>query len=189
MKFSINQHIEPGVNPVTHPVVLFLVSLIPPSVQCSDHHQPLLSLCHWPPCWPNQSRHTWCGTHNLMHRAFQSLDAIVPLYIRFIICLPVVFARVCIIQVTIPVKPIFVVRNAFRCTILITLGWVTVYASDSAEILYLSSSSREVLCRHSWWHRLSVWQFKCSRTIMLNEWPGLFDNPFILQNVSYVSHF
>jgi len=40
--------------------------------------------------------------------------------------------------------------NAFRCTILISLCWMTVGFSDLADIQYMSSSSRKVLCRQSW---------------------------------------
>ena len=75
-------------------------------------------------------------------------------------------------QVTIPVKPIFGVQNALRSTICITFDWMTVYSSNSVDIWYLSSFSREVRCGKSWWQSWSFWKFKCSHTIMLKEWPG-----------------
>jgi len=59
---------------------------------------------------------------------------------------------------------------------------------DVANVQYLCSSSREVLCRQSWWQRWSFWQFKCSRTIMLEVWPGCFDNLFGIGNVSNCCH-
>jgi hypothetical protein len=42
---------------------------------------------------------------------------------------------------------------------------------NSADIQYLSSSSREILWRQSWWQRRSFWQCTCCRTTMLKEWP------------------
>jgi len=48
---------------------------------------------------------------------------------------------------------------------------MTQNSPNSADISDLSSCSREVLCRQTWWQRWSFWQFKCSRTIMLKEWP------------------
>jgi len=46
----------------------------------------------------------------------------------------------------------------------------------------------EVLCRQRWWQRRSFWQFECSRTIMLKEWPQCFYNLFRVWNVSHGSH-
>jgi len=59
---------------------------------------------------------------------------------------------------------------------------------DSAHIENLSSSSREVLCRQSWWHRWSVRQFKCSHAIVLTVWPACLDDLFSIRNESYGSH-
>jgi len=61
-------------------------------------------------------------------------------------------------------------------------------SSDLAGIWYLSSSSREVLCRQSWWQMWSFWRFKCSRTIMLKEWPECSDDLFGVRNVSHGCH-
>jgi len=40
-------------------------------------------------------------------------------------------------------------------------------------------------CRHSRWQRRSFSQLKCSRTIMLKEWPGCFEDLCHVQNVSH----
>ena len=48
--------------------------------------------------------------------------------------LPVVFARLRIIQVAIPIKSILGVQNAFSCTILITFGFMTYDSVESADI-------------------------------------------------------
>jgi len=123
---------------------------------------------------------------------FQDPWIIFYLYIGFNVCLPIIFAVIWIIQVVIriiqvaiPVKPIFSVRNSFRCTILITFGWMTVDFLYLENIYYLSLSSREILCRQSLWQRRSFWQFKCCRTILLKEWPGCFDDLFSTWNASY----
>jgi len=44
IKFSVKQHKEPGENILTHSVLLFLVSLIPPHFPCIDCDQPCFSL-------------------------------------------------------------------------------------------------------------------------------------------------
>jgi len=142
VKFSVKLHIEPGVNMLTHSVLLFLVSLIPPCSHWSNLNQPLLSLFHWPLCWPNHSGNICCSTHNGVLWAFPSIDATMELYLVFEICLAVGSARVSNIEVTMPVQPTFVVGNAFRCTILITFCRMMVSSSDSVNIKYLSLSSR-----------------------------------------------
>jgi len=121
---------------------------------------------------PNQSGNIWGGTHIPLLWTFRILDAIDLLYIRFNVCRAIVFTVIWIILVPILVKPIFSVRNAFRCTILITVTWMMVDSSDSADILNISLSPREVLCRQSWYQKGSIWQFKWSQTIMLKEWAG-----------------
>jgi hypothetical protein len=65
---------------------------------------------------------------------------------------------------------------------------MAVDSSDSANIQYLSSFCREVLCRQCWWHRWFFRQFKCSRTIMLKDWLGCFDDLFGIWIVSYSCH-
>jgi len=102
-------------------------------------------------------------------RAFRILDAISFLWIRFNVRCAIVFALIRIACVPIPVKPIFSVRNDFGCALLITFDCMTVDSSDLAAIQYLSSSSREVLCRPRWWQRRTFWQCKCSHTIMLKS--------------------
>jgi len=74
------------------------------------------------------------------------------------------------------------------CIIPITFTCMAVNSLDSADIEYLSSSAGEVLCRWKWRQRWSFRQFKCSRTIMGNAWPGCFDDLFSIRNVSYRCH-
>jgi hypothetical protein len=78
-------------NILTHSVLLFLISLIPPFFHCSNHHQHIFSLVHWSPCWWNQSGNIFYGTNNLVLWGNRSVDAIVQLYIEFILCLIVLF--------------------------------------------------------------------------------------------------
>ena len=183
--FPVKQCKETGENILTHSVLLCLVSLIHHHFHCIDCHLPLFNNYLWPLCWLNQSGNMWWGTQIPLRWAYRILDAIVHLYIRFIICLLVVVTLIWSMQFNIPVKPIFGVWNGFRCTTLITFGWMTVDCFHLADIQYLGSSSREVLCRQSWWHRWSFWQFECSRTIMLTVWPGCFDDLFDIWNASY----
>ena len=185
MKFSVTQYIEPGKNILTQYVLLFLASLIPPCFHCTGSHQPLFSLLHWLPCWPNESRNIRCRTHNVVLQFFRSFHATAWHYVTFIFSLTVVFALIWIIQITIPVKAIFGSRNAFRRAILNTFGWMTADSSVSAYVQYLRSTSRDVLCRQSWWQRWSFWQLKYSRTIMLEVWAGCFDDLLGIGNVSY----
>jgi len=178
-------HNEPGENILSQCVLPFLVSLIASHFHCIDHLQPHFTVSLWPSCWPNQSGNISGGTHIPLLWASRIFHAIVSLYIRFDVSLPVVFVLIWIIQVNIPVKPIFSVQNAFRGTVFIPLSWITVESVYLAVIYFLSSSSREVICRQSWWQRWSFWQFKCSCTIMLKVWLGWFDNLFSIGNVSY----
>jgi len=136
----------------------------------------------------NLNATAWRGAHIQLLLAIRMVDAIVVLYIIVIVRSAILFAGSWIIQVTMPVSPIFSVRNAFWCTILGTLDWMTVDSPNMADIQFLSSSSREVLCRQSWWQRWSFWQFKCSHTIMLEEWIGCLDDLFRVWNVSYGGH-
>jgi len=142
----------------------------------------------WPLCWPSQSASMQCSTNISWLWGYWILDAIASLYLEFNVCLQVVFAVIWIIQVPILAKPIFGVRNAFRCNILITFSWKAVNSSDSADIYYLSSSSREVHCIKCWWHRWSLWRCKCSCTMVLHIWPGSFDDLFSIWNVSHGCH-
>jgi len=120
---------------------------------------------------------------------FCFFDSVFYPYFRFIVCLLVVLAVIWIIQVTIPLKPIFGVRKASRCTILTTFDRMAVDSFDSADIQYLSLSSRDILCSQTLSHRWSFWQFKCSRTFMLKFWLRHFDNLSCIWNVSYGCHF
>ena len=71
---------------------------------------------------------------------------------------------------------------------LVAFHLMMVDSPDSADIQDLSSFSKEVVCRQSWWQRWSFWQFECSRTIMLKKWPGCYDDLFRVWNVSYSGH-
>jgi len=155
-----------------HSVLLCVHSHIAPRFNCIDSHRHLFSLPLLLACRPNQSGNIWRGSHIPPLWAFRNLDGIDFPNIRFDVCREIVFAVSWIIQVPIPVKPIVGVQKAFRCTILITFDWMTVDSSDLADIYYLSSSCWEVLCRESWLQRRYFWQFQCSHTIMLKEWPG-----------------
>jgi len=170
---------------LTHPVLLFFSSFISPRFNCIDRHQHLLSLSLWLPGRTNQSGHIGRVAHIMLLWAFRILDTIVVLYIGFIVRCTILFTGIWIIQVPIPVKPIIGIRNADRCAIIVGFDWMMVDSPDSADIYDLSSSSREVLCRQSWWQRWSFWQFKCSGTIMLKEWPGCFDDLFCVRNLSH----
>jgi len=124
VKFSGNQHIEPGENWLTLSVLLFVVSLIPPYFHCTDRHQPFFSVIHWIPWWPNQSRNIGCGTLNAVLWAFPSFEAAAQLYVWFVVCFTFANALVLNIQITIPVQPIFGCGNAIRCTIQwYSAGW------------------------------------------------------------------
>ena len=153
MKFLVKLHNELGDNTVTHSVLLFLDPVIPPCFNYINCHQSVFNLFLRPSYWPNQSRNIWWGTEILYLWGFCILSAIVQFHIWFIVCLPVIFAVIWIIQVPIPVKPILGVLNAFWWMILITFSRMVVDLFDSAHIQYLTSFSREVLCRISWWHR------------------------------------
>jgi len=89
-------HKEAG-ETLTHSVILFLHSLIPPRFKSVDHHQHLFSLSLWLPCSPNQLGNIWRGAHIPLLRAFRILNAIVLLQIRFNVCCATVFAVIWII--------------------------------------------------------------------------------------------
>ena len=171
-----------------HSVLLFLESLISPRFHYIDRHQRLFNLLLCPLNRPNQSRNILCGTYIPLLQSFWILTAFVKFHIWFIVCLPVVFAVVRIIQVPIPVKPMFGVWNAFRWAILTTFCRMAVNSFDSADIKSLTLSSRAVLCRQSWCHRWFFRQFKCSLTIIFKVWLGCFDDLFSIWNVSYSCH-
>jgi len=132
--------------------------------------------------------HIWRGAHILLLWGFRILDAIVVLYIGVIVRSAILLAVIWILQVAIPVEAIYSVRNAVWCAIVVAFDWMTGESLNTADIQDLSSSSREVLCRQSRWQRWFFWQFKCSRTIMLEEWPGCVANLFRVRNVSYSGH-
>jgi len=165
MTFSVKLHNQLGDNILTHSVLLFLVPLIPRCYHYIDRHQRLFSLLLRLLYRPNQSQNIWSSTHIPLLRGSWNLTAVVQFHIWFIVCLPVVFAVVWIILVPSPVKPIFGVWNAFGWTILVTSRKTAVDLFELADIQYCSSSSREFLCRHSWWNRWFFRQFKCSRTM------------------------
>jgi len=153
MTFWVKLHNELGDNRLMYSVLLFLNPLIPPHFHYIDCHERLFSIFLWPSYMANQLGNIQCGTHIPLLWGFWILTALVQFHIWFIVCLPVVFAVIWIIQVPIPVQPIFSDWNDFRWTILITFGRMAVDLFDSADIQYFSSSSTEVLCRQSWWHR------------------------------------
>jgi len=126
MKCSVKQHNDPCDNNLTHFVLLFLVSLIPARFHCIEHHQQHIRHFLLPPCRPNQFRNIRWGNFILLPGAPRLLHATVQHYTGFINSLPVIFTLICIIQVAIPDMPIFSVQKAFRCTIPITVGWMTV---------------------------------------------------------------
>jgi len=99
---SVKLHKEAG-ETLTHSVLHFLHSLIPPCFYCINHHQDLFGLSIWLSCWPNHSGHIWGGSHIPLLWAIQILDAIALLNIRFNICHAIVFAVNSIIQVAIVV--------------------------------------------------------------------------------------
>jgi len=185
---SVKLHNELGENTLTHSVLLFPNPCIPSCFHYIDHHQHLLNILLWSLYRPNQSRKIWCGTHIALLPGFWILNSVVQFNIYFIVCLAIIFTVVWIIQVPIPVKPIFGVWNHKRWAIIITSGRMAVDSFDSADIQYLRSSSREDLCGQSWWHRWFFGRSKCHRTIMLKVWPGCFDHLFHVQNVSHWCH-
>jgi len=187
LKLSVKLHKEAG-ETLTHSAQLFLNSLIPPRFYCIDHDQYLFGLSSWPPCRPNESGNNLCGTHIPLCWAFRILDAIVWLYVRFNVCLSIIFALIWIIQVAIPYMPIFSYRNGFRCVVFIGFDSMTVNSSYSEDIQYFSLFSKVVLCRYSWWQRRSFWQFKYSSTIMLKKLPGDYEGLIHLWNVSHGCH-
>ena len=65
---------------------------------------------------------------------------------------------------------------------------MTVDFSHLADIQYLSSSSWEVLRRQRLWQWRSFWQFECSHTNMLKEWPACVDDLFHVRNISHSSY-
>jgi len=150
-----------------HSAQSVLDTLIPLHFDCIHHHQHVFSLSLWLLDRSNQSGNIWGSIHMPLLWAFQILDAIVSLNSWFNICCAIIFAVIWIIQIAIQVKPIVRVQNTFRCAILITFDWIIVDSSGTAVIQYLNSSSREVLCKQSWWQRRSFWQFQSSHTIML----------------------
>jgi len=185
---SVKLHNELGDTTLTHSDLLSLELLIPPGFHYIHRHQRLVNLLLTSSYRPNQCRNIQCGTHIPMLWGVWILNAVVQFHIWFIICLPVVFAVVWIIQVPIPVKPIFSVWNAIRWAIHITFGRMAVDSFDSADIQYLCSTSREVLWRTSWWHRSFFQQLRCSRTIMLKVWPECIDNLLSMWDLSHGCH-
>jgi hypothetical protein len=111
-----------------------VVSLIPPCFCCTDSYQLFFSLFHWLLCWPNRSWNIRCHTHKMVDWAFRSRAAIAMIYVRFIICVTVIFALIWIIQIAVPVKSISSAENAFGCAILITVRSMTVNSSDSVDV-------------------------------------------------------
>jgi len=102
LKLLLKLHKEAG-EPLTHCGLLFLQSFVSPRFYCIDRYQHLFSLALRLSCWPNQSVNIWRGSNILLLSAFRILDAIVVLYIWFIVSCRMIFAVIWIIQVAIPV--------------------------------------------------------------------------------------
>jgi len=102
LQLLVKLYKEPG-ETLTHSVLLFLYSLIPPRFYCINCHQHLCSLSLWLPCRPNQSWNIWHSTQIPLLCAFQILNAHALLCIRFNIYRAIVIAVNWIIQVAIPV--------------------------------------------------------------------------------------
>jgi len=179
---------EPGVNISTHSVLLCLVSLIPPYFYHSDRHQQLLSLMHWPPCCPNQSRNIRCATYHPVLWCVQSLDAIVQLSFGFVDCLPSHLRSHVIYQCQRSSLGKFRFRECFR-----------VHYSHHSRLdggrffrlcrqLLLELVLRGGHLQTNWCPRWSFWLFESSRTNMLKQWPGCFDDLFRNRNVSNGTH-
>jgi len=183
MKSSVKRHKEPGENWLTHSVLL-----------CLFPHFSSFPL-HWPsstPVQPFSSTSVFAKSireHLVWHSNPATLGVPDPSCHSagryWIQCLPPSrrLAHIWIIQVTIPVKPTFCVRNTFSCTIFFTSGWMKVKSFYSVDIKCLSSSSRVVFCRQRWWQRWSFRQFSCSCTFVLKVWLGCFDELFSICNV------
>jgi len=69
-----------------------------------------------------------------------------------------------------PVKPIFSVQNCFRGIILISKHWMAVDCLDLTGIDSFSSSSMQILYRHSGFQKKSFRQPKWTRTIIFSVW-------------------
>jgi hypothetical protein len=72
--------------------------------------------------------------HILLPWAFGILIAVVWLYIKFYICLTIIIAVICIIEVAIPVMVIICWRNASTSNVIITFDWLTVDSFDLVDI-------------------------------------------------------
>jgi len=150
MKFSVKLHKEFGENRLTHSALHFLDPVIPPPFHRTDHHQHLFSPFLWHPSWLNKSVDICSGIDILLRWGSWIPKAIAYLDLGFIVCLPVVLAVSWMIHVSISVKSIFGVQNAFRSTVRMTLGRMAVDSLDSGDIQYLRWSSQEVLWRQRW---------------------------------------
>jgi len=101
LKLSVKLH-KAG-EPLTHSVLLFLPSFISLRFNCVDCHKHLFNLSLWVRCRPNLSRQISCGAHILLLWVFRILNAILVLYIGFIVHCAILFTVIWIIQVAIPV--------------------------------------------------------------------------------------
>jgi len=133
LKIFVKLHLE-AVEPSMHSVLLFLDSLLPPCFYCIDHQKHLFTHCLWRPYWLNQSGNIECDIHIPLLWAFQVINAIVLLYIKFNVCHAIVCAIIWTIQVAIPVQRIFSVQNPLMSTITITFDWMIVVSAGLADI-------------------------------------------------------
>jgi len=91
LKLSVKIHKEPG-ETLTHSVLLFLHSLIPPRFDCIDRHEHLFSLSLWLLCRPNRLGNLSHSAHIRLLWSFRMLSDIIFLYIRVNVCHAIVFA-------------------------------------------------------------------------------------------------
>jgi len=163
----------------------FFGSNIPPSFHWNECHRLIVSQFSWLLYWPNKPGKIWCSTHIPLLQAIWILNAIVMLDFKFSICLPIIFAPNWIIEVAMLIKPIFCIRNTFRCTVRISFGWTTVDYFRLADNQNFISFTRVVQCWHSRWQMWYFWPFSCSYTIISKVGPQYIHNLISIWNVLY----
>ena len=95
--FSVKLQIQPG-EIISTQSVLFALSPILSCFSCNDRHNTIFNRFLSAPCELYQSGNILCRIDIQRVRDVLVLDAIVTIYIVFIVFLPVVFAHICIIQ-------------------------------------------------------------------------------------------
>lgn len=120
MTFLVKKHREPNEDILIKADLGSLASIIPAWFHRIEIQQHLCSDVVWRPCWLNQSKAIMEATYILLPSTFAILDAVILHYTWWIIFLPIFFALIWIILLTIRVKPTLKVRNIFRCSLIIT---------------------------------------------------------------------